>query len=51
MLNSSVDQSMDPDSLLPLNAPPPPGAFPPKGADYYTLPNGKPASKASQLHF
>ncbi|KAM3072339.1 catalase A [Clarireedia jacksonii] len=37
-----VDQSMDPDSLLPLNATPPPGAFPPKGTDYYTLPNGAP---------
>ncbi|PQE26936.1 catalase protein [Rutstroemia sp. NJR-2017a BVV2] len=33
---------MDPDSLLPLNATPPPGAFPPKGTDYYTLPNGAP---------
>ncbi|KAK8098186.1 catalase [Apiospora kogelbergensis] len=40
--NGFVDQSMDPDTLQPLNAPLPPNALPPKGTDYYTLPNGAP---------
>ncbi|KAK8108965.1 catalase [Apiospora sp. TS-2023a] len=40
--NGVVDQSMDPDTLQPLNAPLPPNAVPPKGTDYYTLPNGAP---------